>query len=343
MKSMKMKKRMRNLQIYAIMLQWALIQYSAFLFACWIDCLAVVQYIWGIFTGSKKSRNFDSAAVMAISASLDELDHNRLSKSRPTSIVRMVKSGDEKVACLSNSYQNIQRLAEVADKNISNISRACLGICPSQKFSIADMMHQSESFFCDNNKDDQVEELTDDIRDHLRSIVTPLDFSGKWICDKIKSDSLDGHLEALNVPWLARMVGAKASYRAEILHVGFLWQETSTTAVFSHTNELRLDGHRQNEAHPMDRTPCTCHTRLVGDRIVSRIVYLRHNIEQTLTRWMEGPNSYTVCNELKLKNGEIRKALTYFDRVTPQIERCPSPTHEQSQQTTKEADDAIFF
>ena len=41
------------------MLQWALIQYSAFLYACWIDLLAVVQYTWAIFTGSNQSRNFD--------------------------------------------------------------------------------------------------------------------------------------------------------------------------------------------------------------------------------------------------------------------------------------------
>ena len=102
-----------------------------------------------------------------------------------------------------------------------------------------------------------------------------LGFSGLWLQDKKRSNSLDLHLEALNVPYLARWVwwwcvcvscvvlcvhvccrgsctthppthththmhscvARAAPYKAEITQRGLLWVETSTTALFKNNTE----------------------------------------------------------------------------------------------------------
>ena len=47
-------------------------------------------------------------------------------------------------------------------------------------------------------------------------------FNGVWVQDKRRSTSLDLHLEALNVPYLARAVARTASYKANIEQVSVL-------------------------------------------------------------------------------------------------------------------------
>jgi len=107
------------------------------------------------------------------------------------------------------------------------------------------------------------EPLTDELRRELRAgDVQGLNFSGRWEIDRRRSSSLDLHLEALGLPWLARQVAAHSNYSCVIDHQGLWWQETSTTAVVTTTNEFRLDGRKQSEPHPMDKSECICQTRV---------------------------------------------------------------------------------
>jgi len=107
------------------------------------------------------------------------------------------------------------------------------------------------------------EPLTDTLRRELRAVnVNGLNFSGRWEIDRRRSSSLDLHLEALGLPWVARTVAAHSNYSCLIDHQGLWWQETSTTAVVTTTNEFRLDGRKQSEPHPMDKSECICQTRV---------------------------------------------------------------------------------
>jgi hypothetical protein len=107
------------------------------------------------------------------------------------------------------------------------------------------------------------EPLTDAVRCELKlADVGGLNFSGKWTVDRRRSTSLDLHLEALGLPWVARAVAAHSNYACTIDHRGLWWRETSTTAVVTTTNEFRLDGRKQSEPHPMDKSECICQTRV---------------------------------------------------------------------------------
>ena len=105
--------------------------------------------------------------------------------------------------------------------------------------------------------------LTDDMRAHLQAQDSRgLDFTGHWRADKKRSSSLDKHLEALGVPWIARAVATNSVYNARIEQKGLWWLESSTTAIVTTSFEMRLDGRPQSEPHPMDKSECHCVTTI---------------------------------------------------------------------------------
>eukprot|EP00616_Rhizochromulina_sp_CCMP1243_P016694 CAMPEP_0118963174 /NCGR_PEP_ID=MMETSP1173-20130426/1197_1 /TAXON_ID=1034831 /ORGANISM="Rhizochromulina marina cf, Strain CCMP1243" /LENGTH=370 /DNA_ID=CAMNT_0006911491 /DNA_START=149 /DNA_END=1261 /DNA_ORIENTATION=- len=162
----------------------------------------------------------------------------------------------------------------------------------------------------------ELEDMTDSVRESLRSRKLSLNFSGVWSQDKTKSSTLDQHLAALQVPWVARQVARASSYTTVIEHDGLWWRETATTAVVKTVTELRLDGRPQHQPHPMDGSPCTCITSVVGDKVITHMKYLKHGHTQIVSRWLEdGGRTYVVQNDLKVaKDGVILKGTLYFTR-----------------------------
>mmetsp|Transcript_86520 Transcript_86520/g.244505 ORF Transcript_86520/g.244505 Transcript_86520/m.244505 type:complete len:432 (-) Transcript_86520:189-1484(-) len=165
--------------------------------------------------------------------------------------------------------------------------------------------------------DNLPEELTDSVRKQLKTRGPSMGFNGVWVQDKRRSTSLDLHLEALNVPYLARAVARTASYKANIEQTGLIWIETTATSLLKNTTEYRLDGGVQIHPHPMDGSPVRVMTAIEGDRVVTRSTYLHHGLSQVVSRWLEDDGElYVVRNELVNKDGMLLDAVLYFDRVS---------------------------
>lgn len=155
------------------------------------------------------------------------------------------------------------------------------------------------------------------MRAALQSRPVAVDFSGVWVQDKARSSPLDQHLAALDVPWVARRVARASTYTAAIQHAGLWWRENATTAVVSTVTELRLDGRPQRQPHPMDGSPCTCTTSVLGDRVVTRMTYLKQGHTQVVTRWLEDKGqTYVVQNDLCVAgdSAAVLHATLYFHR-----------------------------
>jgi hypothetical protein len=136
------------------------------------------------------------------------------------------------------------------------------------------------------------EPLTDAVRAQLQAQDSRgLDFSGHWRADKKRSSSLDLHLEALGVPWIARAVATNSTYNAHIKHRGLWWLESSTTAIVTTEQEMRLDGRPQSEPHPMDKSECFCQTTIEPMKPGSPKSFSHYSGDARLRRWQNRDGS----------------------------------------------------
>lgn len=177
--------------------------------------------------------------------------------------------------------------------------------------------HASRRSVVSKAQHDVPEEVTDKVRGRLRVLDTPCDFSGTWVVDKARSGTLDLHLEALGLPWIARRVACQATYKAEIEHRGLHWKETALTALFRNNSELRLDGKKQAQQHPVDFSAAESTTVLKGNHVVTQMTYAKHPLVQMIDRWLEDDGqTYVVRNVITLtETGVELDAVLYFTRT----------------------------
>ena len=163
------------------------------------------------------------------------------------------------------------------------------------------------------------EPLTDDMRTHLQAQDSRgLDFTGHWRADKKRSSSLDLHLEALGVPWIARAVATNSVYNARIEQKGLWWLESSTTAIVTTSQEMRLDGRPQSEPHPMDKSECHCVTT------IEAVPTLVPSSSSTSSSRPGSPKSVQHFNRVKDSTEESLRVEKRQERESSRSERSKS-------------------
>jgi len=147
-------------------------------------------------------------------------------------------------------------------------------------------------------------------------------FCGRWAFDAARSDSPMSQLEALGVPWAARLAASRSSRHKRIhLEAPNTWVEATHTAVLARsTQTMRLDDDEsQTHTHPVDRTTvvvwnavgrrpaaappadddCLPSVVVPDHAVVSVMLYQRNGALATIIRTCEDDGqTYHVVNDL---------------------------------------------
>jgi len=159
----------------------------------------------------------------------------------------------------------------------------------------------------------------------------PGGFSGRWVNDRQRSDHMGDQLLGIGIPWVIRETLLRSSNVKLISRDGLDWTEESVTTLVSKVQRLRLDGVRQEDAHPIDgskvriwsavgaRPPLAPAPDAAADppppgAIVTVMEYVGYDAVSTITRTVRG-GAYVVRNDLlKRKTREAVSTTSVFVR-----------------------------
>jgi hypothetical protein len=144
------------------------------------------------------------------------------------------------------------------------------------------------------------------------NVAAAVNFSGRWILDRARSDRPDAVLKILGVPWVARKAIGASSRSIVIEHDPSeqRWRETVTTSVIRNVSEFPLDGSDYTVTSPVDGSIVTSRSFVEAEKegvVVTVSCYKKGGHTQKIRRWIDRTSNgggggrrglYRVRNEL---------------------------------------------